>query len=36
VHGTPAIVTENGNYIAGYMAPHDLVQEIKDLQLAKR
>jgi thiol:disulfide interchange protein DsbC len=36
VHGTPAIVTENGDYIAGYMPPHDLVQEIKDLQLAKR
>jgi thiol:disulfide interchange protein DsbC len=36
VHGTPAIVTENGDYIAGYMPPHELVQEIKDLQLAKR
>jgi thiol:disulfide interchange protein DsbC len=36
VHGTPAIVTENGNYIAGYMPPHELVQEIKDLQVAKR
>jgi thiol:disulfide interchange protein DsbC len=36
VHGTPAIVTENGDYIAGYMPPHELVQEIKDLQSAKR
>ena len=36
VHGTPAIVTENGDYIEGYMPPHELVQEIKDLQLAKR
>jgi thiol:disulfide interchange protein DsbC len=31
VRGTPAIVTERGDYIAGYMAPRDLVQEIKDL-----
>jgi thiol:disulfide interchange protein DsbC len=36
VHGTPAIVTENGDYIAGYMPPRELVQELKDLQLAKR
>jgi thiol:disulfide interchange protein DsbC len=36
VRGTPAIVTENGDYIAGYMPPRELVQEIKDLQLAKR
>jgi thiol:disulfide interchange protein DsbC len=36
VHGTPAIVTENGDYISGYMPPRELVQEIKDLQLAKR
>jgi thiol:disulfide interchange protein DsbC len=36
VHGTPAIVTENGDYISGYMPPHELIQEIKDLQLAKR
>ena len=36
VRGTPAILTENGHYISGYMAPHDLVQEIKTLQLAKR
>src|SRR5271156_1047034 len=36
VHGTPAILTENGDYIAGYMPPRELVQQIKDLQLAKR
>jgi thiol:disulfide interchange protein DsbC len=36
VRGTPAILTENGNYISGYMPPRELVQEIKDLQLAKR
>jgi thiol:disulfide interchange protein DsbC len=36
VRGTPAIVTENGDYIAGYMPPRELVQQIKDLQLAKR
>ena len=36
VRGTPAILTENGNYIAGYMAPRDLLQQIKDLQFAKR
>jgi thiol:disulfide interchange protein DsbC len=36
VHGTPAIITENGSLIAGYMPPQELVQEIKDLQLAKR
>jgi len=36
VRGTPAILTENGDYIAGYMPPHELVQELKDLQLAKR
>jgi thiol:disulfide interchange protein DsbC len=36
VRGTPAIVTEKGDYIAGYMAPRDLLQQLKDLQLAKR
>ncbi len=35
VRGTPAIVTENGDYINGYMAPHDLVEEIKELNSAK-
>jgi len=36
VRGTPAIVTEKGDYIAGYMAPRDLLLQLKDLQLAKR
>jgi thiol:disulfide interchange protein DsbC len=36
VRGTPAILTESGDYISGYMPPRELVQEIKDLQLAKR
>ena len=36
VRGTPAIVTENGGYINGYMTPHDLVEEIKELQSAKQ
>jgi thiol:disulfide interchange protein DsbC len=36
VRGTPAILTENGDYIAGYMPPRELLQQIRDLQLAKR
>jgi thiol:disulfide interchange protein DsbC len=36
VRGTPAIVTESGDYISGYMAPHDLVEQIKELQSTKR
>jgi thiol:disulfide interchange protein DsbC len=36
VRGTPAIVTEYGDYIAGYMEPKELVQQLKELQLAKR
>ncbi len=36
VRGTPAIVTENGGYINGYMPPHDLVEEIKQLQSGKQ
>jgi thiol:disulfide interchange protein DsbC len=36
VRGTPAIVTENGDYIAGYMEPQELVAQLKELQLAKR
>ncbi len=35
VRGTPAIITETGDYISGYVPPHELVQQIK-LQLAKR
>ena len=36
VRGTPAILTENGDYISGYLPPHDLVQELKQLQFANR
>jgi thiol:disulfide interchange protein DsbC len=36
VRGTPAIVTENGDYISGYMPPSELVQQLKAFQLAKR
>jgi thiol:disulfide interchange protein DsbC len=36
VRGTPAIVTENGDFINGYLPPHDLLQAIKQLQLAQR
>ena len=36
VRGTPAIVTESGDYINGYMPPRDLVEQIKELQSAKR
>jgi thiol:disulfide interchange protein DsbC len=36
VRGTPAIVTESGDYISGYLPPHDLVEQIKELKSAKR
>jgi thiol:disulfide interchange protein DsbC len=36
VHGTPAIVTESGDFINGYMPPHDLLQAIKQLRVAQR
>jgi len=36
VRGTPAIVTESGDYISGYLPPQDLVNQIKDLQIARR
>ena len=36
VRGTPAILTEKGDYISGYLPPHDLVQELKQLQFANR
>jgi thiol:disulfide interchange protein DsbC len=35
VQGTPAIVTETGDYINGYLPPHDLVEELKQLQSGK-
>jgi thiol:disulfide interchange protein DsbC len=36
VRGTPAILTESGDYISGYMPPRELLQQIKQLQVAKR
>lgn len=33
VRGTPAIVTDKGDYINGYMPPHDLVEQLKELQV---
>ena len=35
VRGTPAIVTESGEYINGYMPPHDLVEQLRELQQLK-
>ena len=36
VRGTPAIFTENGDYISGYMEPHELLDQLKGSQVAKR
>jgi len=36
VRGTPAIVTESGDFINGYMPPRELVQALKQLQVAQR
>ena len=36
VRGTPAIVTESGDYISGYLPPADLVRYLKDLKVARR
>jgi thiol:disulfide interchange protein DsbC len=36
VRGTPAIITEKGDYIAGYMEPRELLDQLKESQLAKR
>jgi thiol:disulfide interchange protein DsbC len=36
VRGTPAIFTESGDFISGYMPPKDLLQAIKQLQVAQR
>src|SRR5271156_3193928 len=33
VRGTPAIVTDSGDFINGYMPPRDLLQAIKQLQV---
>lgn len=35
VRGTPAIVTESGEYINGYLPPRDLIEELKELNSAK-
>jgi len=36
VRGTPAILTESGAFIDGYMPPRELVQAIQQLQVARR
>ena len=36
VRGTPAIMTDNGEFIPGYMPPRELLDQIKQLQVAKR
>jgi thiol:disulfide interchange protein DsbC len=36
VRGTPAIVTESGDYISGYMEPRELLDQLKEFQVAKR
>jgi protein-disulfide isomerase len=36
VRGTPAIVTDGGDMLSGYMAPRELLQTLKDLQTAER
>ncbi|HTC38566.1 MAG TPA: DsbC family protein [Steroidobacteraceae bacterium] len=36
VRGTPAIITESGDYISGYMEPRELLDQLKEFQVAKR
>ena len=36
VRGTPAIITENGDYISGYLEPRELLDQLKEFQVAKR
>ena len=36
IRGTPAILTESGDYISGYLPPTELVRYLKDLTLARR
>lgn len=36
VRGTPAIITESGEYISGYMEPRELLDQLKESQVAKR
>jgi thiol:disulfide interchange protein DsbC len=35
VRGTPAMITENGDYLPGYLPPQELVQKLKELQSPK-
>ncbi len=35
VRGTPAMFSEYGDYINGYVPPHELVQQLKELQMAQ-
>jgi thiol:disulfide interchange protein DsbC len=36
VRGTPAIITESGELISGYLPAHELAQRLKDMQVASR
>jgi thiol:disulfide interchange protein DsbC len=36
VRGTPSMLTDGGDLISGYLPPAELVQNLKDLKLAKR
>jgi thiol:disulfide interchange protein DsbC len=36
VRGTPAIISEGGDYISGYMEPRELLDQLKEFQVAKR
>ncbi len=36
VRGTPAIITDSGEYISGYMEPRELLDQLKESQVAKR
>jgi thiol:disulfide interchange protein DsbC len=36
VRGTPAIITESGDYINGYLEPRELLDQLKESQVAKR
>jgi len=35
VRGTPAMITENGDYLSGYLPPDELVKKLKELQSPK-
>jgi hypothetical protein len=36
VRGTPAILTDSGDFISGYLPPRELLQTLKQLQVAQR